>query len=90
MVDADNPEEMAHFAFTKKANLMGHRQLRIKYAGVSVSLAWPDTTEGFDGLDRLASGFEQIMGAARSEMKIRDELVNLDSEIDGLLGGDEQ
>lgn len=78
-------DEIVRFAFRR---LFGRRQLQFHYESVRVAFDWPDTDEGRTDLDRVVELMEELMSTAFQEMDVRDQLRDLDKEIEAFFTRD--
>jgi hypothetical protein len=84
-MDPNNIRDAARFTLEKVG--AAFYKFHIQYREVDVRILFPRGDEGRQELANLSGTIARLMGVALRESKVREEMQNIDTEIEGLLGG---
>lgn len=79
----EEPDDLIRFAFRRLPN--GMRVVKLTYRLVSVVYSWPDSEQGHGDLVKFIEAMKEVMTTALTEMDIRDQINDLDVELDRFL-----
>lgn len=87
MVDQNNQRNFARFRLREEG--AGFWKLDVEYRETAVRLVFPRGPEGLNELQTIYDGMPQILRVVLSETQVREAMQDIDSDIEGLLGGAE-